>query len=259
MEGVLALDTLAGLYHALLWPLLRASSFAAVAPVLGARNVPARVRLTVALALALLLLTVLPAPPEMVAFTSEWWLAVLQQVVVGLCIGFIFLFAFEAVALGAEAISAAAGLSFAMLTDPLRGTSSGVLAAFMAVISMLIFLAMDGHLRLVDALAASFVVFPVGQALPGGDELMAWLRFSAIIFTGAAQVALPVLTALLAANLALGLVSRAAPALNLFAIGFPATLLLVLLAMWAWLPALTAPLGELFEQSFRVAGSAAVP
>jgi flagellar biosynthetic protein FliR len=253
VEGVLALDALAAAYHGLLWPLLRTTSFAVIAPVLGARNVPARARLTVALALAILLAAVLPAPPDLVVFSAPWWLTVLQQVVVGLCIGFVFLFAFEAVALGAEAISAASGLSFAQVTDPLRGTNSGVLAGFMTVIVMLIFLAMDGHLRLVDALATSFLLFPVGEALPGPDQLMVWMRFSAIIFTGAAQVALPVLTALLAANLALGLVSRAAPALNLFAIGFPATLLLVLLAMWAWLPALTAPLGELFEASFHMA------
>lgn len=257
MEGVLALDALATAYHALLWPLLRTSSFVAIAPVLGARNVTPRARLTMALALALLLAMVLPAPPEMPLFGADWWLAVVQQVVVGLAIGFIFLFAFEAVALGAEAISAAAGLSFAQLTDPLRGTSSGVLAAFMTVIAMLIFLAMDGHLRLIDALVTSFTLFPVGGALPGPEQIDAWLRFSAIIFTGAAQVSLPVLTALLAANLALGLVSRAAPALNLFAIGFPATLLLVLLAMWAWLPAITAPLGELFDATFRIATGAA--
>ena len=104
-----------------------------------------------------------------------------------------------------------------------------------------------------DALATSFRLFPVGSELPSGAQLMVWLTFSAIIFTGAAQVALPVLTALLAANLALGLVSRAAPALNLFAIGFPATLLLVLLAMWAWLPAITEPLGALFNETIAVA------
>lgn len=255
--GVLALDTLGEAYHMVLWPLLRTTSFVAIAPILGGRGVPSRIRLTVAMGLTLLLVAVLPAPPQMVAFSAEWWLTAFQQVVIGLAIGFIFLFAFEAVALGAEAISAASGLSFAQVTDPLRGTSSGVLASFMTVIVMLVFLAMDGHLRLIDALATSFRLFPVGGALPSGDQIMTWLLFSAIIFTGAAQVALPVLTALLAANLALGLVSRAAPALNLFAIGFPATLLLVLLAMWAWLPAITQPLGDLFNQTVAVASQRA--
>ncbi|WP_420429597.1 flagellar biosynthetic protein FliR [Algiphilus sp.] len=251
--GVLALETLGQVYHMVLWPLLRTTSFVAIAPILGGRGVPNRIRLTVAMGLTILLVAVLPEPPPLEVFTAHWWLTALQQVVIGLAIGFIFLFAFEAVALGAEAISAASGLSFAQITDPLRGTSSGVLASFMTVIVMLIFLAMDGHLRLIDALATSFRLFPVGSELPSGAQLMVWLTFSAIIFTGAAQVALPVLTALLAANLALGLVSRAAPALNLFAIGFPATLLLVLLAMWAWLPAITEPLGALFNETIAVA------
>lgn len=251
--GVLALGEVTALYHTLLWPLLRASSFVAVAPVLGARSVTPRARLTLALALAVILAAVIPSPPVMAAFSADWWLAALQQVVVGLAVGFVFLLAFEAVSLGAEAISATAGLSFAQLTDPVRGTQSGVLSGFMSVIAILVFLAMDGHLQLVDALATSFTLFPVGGELPGAAQFDLWLRFSAIIFTGAAQVALPVLTALLAANLALGLVSRAAPALNLFAIGFPATLLLVLVAMWAWLPAISAPLGDLFRLSAEAA------
>lgn len=248
-SGVLALGTLTEFYHALLWPMLRASAFVAVAPVLGSRNVTPRARITLAVALALLLVAVLPSPPPLPAFSADWWLTALQQVVVGLAIGFVFLLVFEAVSLGAEAISVAAGLSFAQMTDPLRGTSSGVLAAFMNTIAILVFLAMDGHLQLVDALATSFLLFPVGTALPGGADLVRWLDFSVIIFTGAAQVALPVMTALLATNLALGLVSRAAPSLNLFAIGFPASLLLVLVALWAWLPAISAPLGELFALS----------
>jgi flagellar biosynthetic protein FliR len=252
---IASMPALAELYHQLLWPLLRATSFVAVAPVLGSRAVTPRARLMLALMLAVVLAAVLPEAPVVEVFGAAWWLTVLQQVVIGLAIGFVFLLAFEAVSLGAEAISATAGLSFAQLTDPVRGTQSGVLAGFMMLVAMLVFLAMDGHLRLVETLVASFTLMPVGPELPGSSALESWLRFSAIMFAGAARVALPVLTALLATNLALGMVSRAAPSLNLFAIGFPATLLLVLVAMWAWLPALSSPLAELFD----LAAMAALP
>lgn len=229
------LASLIGWMERFLWPLLRVSALLAAAPVLGGRHAPARIRMGLAVALAVLLALTLPVPPQLTLFGAAWWLAVINQVVMGLILGFTLQIVFEAVVLGAEMISSAAGLSFAQLTDPLRGVQSAVLGQFAMILIILLFLSMDGHLALIRLVADSFETVPVGASLPGmmiGDVLI----FSSKLFTGAVAVALPAVGALLAVFMAFGVVSRAAPTLNLFAVGFPAALIATMLILHITLP-----------------------
>src|SRR5690606_33955733 len=115
------------------------------------------------------------------------------------------------------------GLSFAQLADPLRGTSTPVVGQLMLILTTLLFVSMNGHLVLIELLLRSFRTLPAASAVFGAEQLGALLEFSAIVFAGGVLIALPVMTALLVANLALGVVSRSAPSLNLFAVGFPVT------------------------------------
>lgn len=236
------LASLIGWMERFLWPLLRVSALMAAAPVLGGRYAPARVRIALAVALSMILAMVLPPPPQWTLFGAQWWLAVACQVAMGLIIGFALQLVFEAVVLGAELVSSAAGLSFAQLTDPLRGVQSAVVGQFAMVLVILLFMAMDGHLLLIRLLFESFHQVPVGLGMPSmmaGDVLV----FSSRLFTGALAVALPAVAALLAVYLAFGVVSRAAPTLNLFAVGFPAALIATLLILQLTLPGF----GEAFE------------
>lgn len=250
--------TLIGWVDRFFWPLMRVSAFLAAAPILGARYAPRRIRLIFAIVIAALLAMILPPPPSLSLFGAEWWLAVMVQVAIGLAMGFLLHIVFEAIVLGAELISSAAGLSFAQLTDPLRGVQSGVLGQFAMVLCILLFLAMDGHLALVRLLAESFGPMPVGGGLPS-SIISDTLRFSSQLFVGAIAVALPAVTALLAVYLAFGVVSRAAPTLNLFAVGFPAALIATILILHITLPGFATELQTLVEQALLLLGGWRAP
>lgn len=237
-----------------LWPMLRISSALLIVPVFGSRQLAPRIRLLLALLLTLIVAPLLPAQPALALFSSGWWTTLLQQIVIGLLIGFTLQLAFEAVTLGAELISASAGLSFAQLADPLRGVTVPVIGQFLGIAATLLFLALGGHLTLIEWLLRSFTLMPVAAAASGEGvglpEVGSLLRFSGALFAGGLLLALPVMIALLAVNLAMGVVSRAAPSLNLFAVGFPISLLVCLVLLYVAMPAMIERMGALFDASW---------
>ena len=233
-----------------LWPMLRISSALLIVPVFGSRQLAPRIRMLLALLLTLIIAPLLPAPPAAALFGSVWWTLLQQQIAIGLLIGFTLQLAFEAVTLGAELISASAGLSFAQLADPLRGVTVPVIGQFLGIAATLLFLALGGHLTLIEWLLRSFALMPVGGEGPGLPEAGSLLRFSGALFAGGLLLALPVMIALLAVNLAMGVVSRAAPSLNLFAVGFPISLLVCLVLLYVAMPAMIERMGALFDASW---------
>ncbi len=235
-----------------LWPFIRIASVFMLAPVLGARNVPARIRIGLAVAVTLIVVPLLPAPPPMPMFGADWWRTLIEQMVIGLCMGFTLLLVLEAVVLGGELIAYSMGLSFAQLADPVRGTSTPVVGQFLLILVTLLFVGLSGHLILIDLLAQSFRSLPVASAGFGGEQLAALLGYSAILFSGGMLLGLPVVTALLVANLALGVIGRSAPALNLFAVGFPVTLVAGLMLLRNGLPSIAEQFGLLLDSAWVV-------
>lgn len=231
------------------WPFLRIGALLMVAPVLGARTVPARIRVLLALLLTLVVAPLLPAPAPIEVFSAQWFAALAQQMLIGLVAGFVLLLVFEAVIVGSSLIAYGMGLGFAQLADPLRGVSTPVLGQFLTVTATLLFVALGGHLILIELIAASFQTLPVGSGL-GVDEISLLLRFASLVFTGGLQLALPVVIALLVVNLAMGVISRSAPTLNLFAVGFPVTLVAGLILVRAGLPAIQKGVEALLEQAW---------
>ncbi len=148
----------------------------------------------------------------------------LRELLLGLVLGFALQLVFEAVALGGELLSFSMGLSFAQMNDPLRGTSSPVMASFLQALAVLSFLALGGHLALVEWLRGSFVLQPVSNQ--GISPAMLWplVQEGTQLFAGALRIALPGVCALLLVNLAFGVMNRAAPALNMMSVGFPISL-----------------------------------
>jgi flagellar biosynthetic protein FliR len=154
------------------------------------------------------------------------------QVLIGAAVGFVLKLVFEAVAFGGELVGQSMSLGFAEVVSPQAGGTSNVLSQFYLLLVTLLFLAMDGHLRLIALLADSFHSLPPGVPAIDANGLHAVVGFAAQLFAGAVRVALPAMTSLLVVNIGFAAISRAAPSMNLFAVGFPITVSLGFIALW---------------------------
>ena len=213
-----------------LWALARVGGLCLVAPVFGASVLPTRVRLGVVVVLTLVLAPLAPAPLDVLGVGGMLELA--GQLVIGAAVGFVLKLVFDAVQFGGGLVGQSMSLGFAEVVDPQAGGNSNVLGQFYLVLVTLLFLAMDGHLRLVALLADGFRgASPGGFAIDAGG-LHAVLAFGVQLFGGAVRVALPAMTSLLVVNIGFAAISRAAPSMNLFAVGFPITITLGFVALW---------------------------
>lgn len=233
------------------WPFIRIGACLMVAPVFGARFVPARLRLLLAGAIALVVAPLVPTP-DVVLFSLEGVIVTIQQLIIGFAIGFVLQLIFDALALGGQLLSNTMGLSFAFNVDPLRGASTPVLGQLYMILVTLTFLAINGHLVLIEVFVQGFTTLPVGMS--GLDGAMLWrvVEWGSQLFAGALTVALPGMAALLVVNLAFGVMSRAAPTLNLFAVGFPITLIAGLVIMYLTLPGVMVAFGQSLQAAFGV-------
>ncbi len=219
------------------WPFVRIASFFTVAPIFGARFVPARIRIVLAAAVTALAAPMLPAPPAVGLLSVDGVLIAVQQVLIGVALGFIVQLVFDAVGLGGQLLANSMGLSFAFNVDPMRGASTAAVGQVYLLLITMTFVALNGHLAFLEAVVEGFRTLPVGTTGFGTSSTWLVLTFGSQLFAGAVAVALPGMTALLVVNLAFGVMSRAAPSLNLFAVGFPITLAFGLLIMFVGLPA----------------------
>lgn len=209
-----------------LWPFVRIGAFMMVMPVIGSSFVPARVRLLLACSLTLVIAPVIPAVPPVGFLSLAGVIAVMQEVGIGIFMGFLVQFVFDAITLGGQVIAMSMGLGFAVFLDRARGVSIPVLGQLFLMLGMLVFLSLDGHLALISLIADSFNLLPIatrGLSTAVIYELLLWFQQ---VFEVALKIALPAISALIVVNLSFGVMSRAAPTLNLFAVGFPVAMLL---------------------------------
>ena len=234
-----------------LWPFIRIGACFMMAPIFGANFVPARARLLLAGAITLIVAPLVP-PPDVETFSAAAVVVTIHQIIIGFATAFVLQLIFDALAMGGQLLSNTMGLGFAFNVDPLRGVSTPVLGQLYMILVTLTFLAINGHLVLIEILADSFKTLPVG--LSGLDGPMLWhvVEWGGQLFAGGLAVALPGMAALLIVNLAFGVISRAAPSLNLFAVGFPITLISGLVIMYVGLPSVLAVFGQSLEAAFAV-------
>jgi flagellar biosynthetic protein FliR len=235
---------------AFMWPLMRVSAMLVAAPVFNSRQTPARLRIGIAVIVTWLLLPVIPAPPVVDLFGPEAFLIALQQILIGVMMGFMVQMVFVALVFGGQTLAYSMGLGFASMMDPQNGVQVPVVAQLYILTSTLLFLAMDGHLLLLEILAQSFSTFPVAVDGLGRSAVEQVVGWGSRMFAGGLLIALPAVAVLLLANLGMGIITRAAPQLNIFAVGFPMTILIGFLMLWITLPNVMANFIELLEEVF---------
>lgn len=215
-----------------IWPLTRISGVFLAMPLIGARVVPARVRLALSFMMAVLVGPLLPAMPDVPLLSLEMMAITISQLVIGLAMGFSLQVFMQIFVLAGQVIAGKLGLGFAAMNDPSTGVSVPLLSQFYSITVTLLFFAVDAHLLVIEALAASFYSIPVGPVGLDRQALLMIVGLGSWMFSSSIIIALPLLTALLVVNLAFGVMGRAAPQMNIFAVGFPLTLVFGLFLMW---------------------------
>ncbi len=221
------------------WPLLRISAMLLASPVFGARQIlPMRVRVGLAVAITWALAPMLEPAPAVEVLSADGLAIAVQQLLLGVAMGFILQLAFAMLAMGGQAVSMTTGLGFATFLDPVNGIQVPVVSQLYTILGTLVFLAINGHLMVIQVLAESFETMPVQALGPSAQALVAIALWGGKLFVGALIIGLPAIVALTLINLAFGVMSRAAPQLNIFAVGFPATMAASFLVMMLTVPAL---------------------
>lgn len=232
------------------WPFLRLGALFLASPVFGARTVPVRVRIILTIVVTLVIQPSLPFLPTIEPLSAEGLLVILQQLSIGLVMGMVLQIMFATFVMTGQIIATTMGLGFASTVDPQNGVQVTMLGQFYLIVATLFFLAMDGHLLAVKMLADSFVALPIDGGLISTEVFWNLALFCAEMFVTAVLIALPVLIGVLLVNLAFGVMTRAAPQLNIFAVGFPTTMLAGFALMFFSLPVLYPLVSGLFTNSF---------
>ena len=239
-----------------IWPLTRILGLLMVAPVFGHRAVPARVKIGLGIFIALILSPTLPPMPDVGLGSWHGLFILVQQLLIGMAIGFIMRVVFAAADAAGEIVGLQMGLGFASFFDPQSAGQTLVMARFFNMLAVLVFLAVNAHLLLLGVLVESFQTLPISQQPLSAAGFYNVAAFGSTVFAVGLQLALPLITILLVTNLALGILTRSAPQLNLFAIGFPITLGVGLIVLDLTLPFFAPQLEQMFQNGFKAATTA---
>ncbi|MGA1041185.1 MAG: flagellar biosynthetic protein FliR [Burkholderiaceae bacterium] len=247
MLSLLAADVVER-FLTMLWPMARISALLLVAPVLSLDAVTVRIRIVLALVLTFFIYPLFDWP-VIDPTSAAGLLELANQITIGILMGLILQVVLAAVATGGQAIAGSMGLSMANMMDPNLGNVP-VIASFLVILASLIFLGLGGHVLLMELLIQSFELLPIGQGLLSLNAIGQLLGWSSMMFLGAVLLALPLLVILLAVNLGLGVVVRAAPTLNIFAVGFPAMILAGMAMLYILMGAMAGRMQWLWTAAF---------
>lgn len=242
---------------ALLWPLTRILGLIAAAPLFGNSSIPVAAKVSLGVMLATIVAPAIPALPAADPVSLAGLLILVQELLIGLAMGFAMRIVFAAVEMAGELSSLTMGLGFATFFDPQTKGQSSAVSQMLALIATMAFLAVNAHLVLLSALAESFITMPISASPMSAGAPYELARWGGRIFSAGLQLALPIVAALLITNVALGILTRAAPQLNIFGIGFPVSLGVGLLVISLVLPYLSTPFQKLFAEG--IDASRAIP
>jgi flagellar biosynthetic protein FliR len=205
-------------------------------PIIGTKMVSPRIRMVLSVLVTILVMPMLPPLPQVAPLSINSLLIVLHQVIIGLAIGFVLQLIFQTFILAGQFIAMKMGLGFASMNDPTNGVSVTVISQYYSIMTIMLFLSLNGHHVVFMALVESFTTLPIQASGFNGEDFWVIVSAASWMFSRALSISLPVLTALLVVNIAFGVMSRAAPQMNVFAVGFPITLVFGMLLMWVSLP-----------------------
>lgn len=239
---------------AVLWPFLRISAMLMAAPLFGAGTVNVRVRVGFAFVLALVVAPLIPTPPAVEPLSLAGLSIAVQQVIIGASIGFILQMVFSALTQAGESIALSMGLGFASMVDPQQGVQVPVVSTYFVIMATLLFLALNGHAALIELTLQSFYTMPI--AVDGITRVELWelVSWGSTMFVYGLLVAMPAVASMLLVNLSMGVITRAAPQLNIFAVGFPMMILLGFILLMLTIPVLVPQFTDLLASGFDLMG-----
>lgn len=215
-----------------IYPFARITGLLMVMPLLGTRMVSQRIRIILALFITLVVTPVLPPMPLFDGVSVASFIVILQQLLIGIVLGFVVEVLNQVFVIAGQLIAMQTGLGIATTVDPGQGASVVVVSQWFLFMVSLVFLSLNGHLVLIEILIESFRTLPVGFSSFSSEQLGLLVEWTGWMFAAAVVIALPAMTALLVVNLAFGVMTRAAPQLNIFALGFPVTMIVGLFIIW---------------------------
>ncbi|MDP2828822.1 MAG: flagellar biosynthetic protein FliR [Sulfuricellaceae bacterium] len=219
-----------------IWPLVRVLALVASSPILGNPVIPRSAKIALSIALTLVIAPTLDPLPQIDPGSLAGLLILAQQIIIGVAMGLAMRVVFVAVDMAGNMIGLQMGLGFATLFDPINSAQVPVLSQFLGLLFTLVFLSLNGHLLMIEVLADSFRLFPISAEPSSAQAWRLLANWGSEIFYYGLLMALPMIAALLIANLSIGIMTRAAPQLNIFAVGFPITLAAGFMVLFVTVP-----------------------
>ena len=220
-----------GLVEEWMWPFFRIAGLLMVAPVIGTRSVPMRIRLIIALAVSMAIVPVLPKYSYVDPLSFAGILITVEQVLIGIAMGLTVRIVFVVLEIAGQAIGQLMGLMLASMVDPQNGNQVPIVGQFYLLMATLLFLSIDGHLVMIQQLAESFYLLPPGAGGITRESVWGYLNWVGVVLSTSVLIALPALASMLIVNLGFGVMTRSAPQLNIFAVGFPVMIIIGILVI----------------------------
>lgn len=240
-----------------LWPFFRIAGLLMTAPMIGTRTVPTTLRLILAVCVTMAVAPGLPPMPTIDPLSATGFMITIQQVMIGAVLGLVVRLILLVLEVGGEVIAQQMGLGFAAMVDPASGRQVPVISQFYVVLATLMFFSLNGHLVLIQVITESFHTLPIGTN--GIDRTDAWgvITWGGWLLSSAVLIALPAIAAMMIVNLSFGVMTRAAPQLNIFAVGFPIMIIMGMFIIAMTLSSIQTHIANLFQEAFLHAQSIA--
>lgn len=237
-----------------LWPFFRIAAMIMVAPIFSSNFITARTRLLLALAVSLVVIPNIPAEvPQVEPLSATGLLILAQQILIGACMGFMLQLLFNAFIVAGQVIAMQMGLGFASMVDPQNGVLVPVISQLYLIMVTLLFVTLDGHLILIQVLSESFTTMPIAASGLAASDFRDIAAQASWMYAAGVIIALPAIGSLMMVNLAFGILSRAAPQISPFSIGFPMTIILGFVIIMVTLPLVGDHLMDMSEYMLQMA------
>lgn len=243
-----------GILGSYLWPFFRITAMVMVAPIFSSNFVSARARLLLALAASMVIIPTIPTEmPQVQPLSATGLLIVAQQILIGACMGFMLQLLFNAFIVAGQIVAMQMGLGFASMVDPQNGVMVPVVSQLYLIMVTLLFVTIDGHLILIQVMNESFTTMPVAAGGLVATDFRDVVAQASWMYAAGVIIALPAIGSLMMVNLAFGILSRAAPQISPFTIGFPMTIITGFVIIMVTLPLVGEHLMDMSDYMLQMA------